>query len=656
MPGSKLLGTRTSKDLPWMQADCFGGHADDFTSLFFPESASRASALESKGDNVVAATSAATVAGCLRISVPLLDWSCTLEAGILDFDIIAWFKRGLLDASCIRFHLSLLSNLRRNHHAYGVLFSLVAQSADITVNIHALCICLGRLLMDAVNVRYLPSVLPHGDQISIDLWRGRELAFELSGSVFCYWCSSSGLDFAPFSLSFLRILYKNDACGSNCIAVPCILRPGLVLSRGHAYPNVISGSKADRPAQHSMANLDLYIIVAGRRPDTNPSTPHSVILRHEVEYRSVVRLEKTQRYRVYANLTDADDAGGLAAALVLRNSGIAVCLIEKALDYRIGIRGNGIQPRTLEALNILGLVTDIFDNSTERPQMRAYDGKTVIRTWHFVQKEVVTSAVPYPNGRILGQSTAEAILRSHLSRLGVTVELGTELRCSQGDRKSPETRGRQGATLSAPSQLVPLTVGASDPPLVPPTLGITRKHLDIDFWGETLEKQAFLVADVEMEGLDLFGRVWKYRHWTSAGSAFGPAPHFSVVSNGTPEEIQKVVDGGFDAFKAYLSKIMKDDSVVFTKRNWVSYFRQTFDALTSLMAVCDRTPILAWMLSLTVKKLSPHSLLSTYETERLLPQVIQLAKPKAPDEKHKIFHYSSNSCRFGLLSSETDSP
>jgi hypothetical protein len=32
--------------------------------------------------------------------------------------------------------------------------------------------------------------------------------------------------------------------------------------------------------------------------------------------------------------------------------------------------------------------------------------------------------------------------------------------------------------------------------------GVTRKHLWINFWGETLGKQAFLVADVEMEGLD----------------------------------------------------------------------------------------------------------------------------------------------------------
>jgi 2-polyprenyl-6-methoxyphenol hydroxylase-like FAD-dependent oxidoreductase len=169
-------------------------------------------------------------------------------------------------------------------------------------------------------------------------------------------------------------------------------------------------------------------------------------------------------------ITNADGTGGLAAALALRKNGIAVRLIEKALDYQIGVRGNGIQvsamaipdslicdpltnallqPRILELFKILGLVTDIFDNSIEPPQMRAYDGKTVIRTWDFVQKEVATPAVPYvrtisfmarcayfvltvssspqPNGRALGQSTTEAILRSHLSRLGVTVELGTEL-------------------------------------------------------------------------------------------------------------------------------------------------------------------------------------------------------------------------------------
>ncbi|KAF9507384.1 hypothetical protein BS47DRAFT_1398656 [Hydnum rufescens UP504] len=43
-------------------------------------------------------------------------------------------------------------------------------------------------------------LLPHGDQISKDLWRGRELAFERSGSVFCCSRASTALDFAHFNL------------------------------------------------------------------------------------------------------------------------------------------------------------------------------------------------------------------------------------------------------------------------------------------------------------------------------------------------------------------------------------------------------------------------------------------------------------------------
>jgi hypothetical protein len=43
--------------------------------------------------------------------------------------------------------------------------------------------------------------------------------------------------------------------------------------------------------------------------------------------------------------------------------------------------------------------------------------------------------------------------------------------------------------------------------------------------------------------------IGSYSIVQSDGSALGPAPQFSVVANGTLEEIQKVVDGGFDAFK-----------------------------------------------------------------------------------------------------------
>ncbi|KAF9503623.1 hypothetical protein BS47DRAFT_1356072, partial [Hydnum rufescens UP504] len=45
--------------------------------------------------------------------------------------------------------LATLATISQNYHAYGVLCSPVARSADITVDSHALWICLDRFLMVA---------------------------------------------------------------------------------------------------------------------------------------------------------------------------------------------------------------------------------------------------------------------------------------------------------------------------------------------------------------------------------------------------------------------------------------------------------------------------------------------------------------------------
>ncbi|KAF9508030.1 hypothetical protein BS47DRAFT_1488576 [Hydnum rufescens UP504] len=79
----------------------------------------------------------------LRIAVPLLDWSCTLQAGTLDSDLVAWLK-GLLDTIWFVTDLVTLVTISQDCHACGGPFSPIAQSADIIVNIHALWICPNR--------------------------------------------------------------------------------------------------------------------------------------------------------------------------------------------------------------------------------------------------------------------------------------------------------------------------------------------------------------------------------------------------------------------------------------------------------------------------------------------------------------------------------
>lgn len=53
----------------------------------------------------------------------------------------------------------------------------------------------------------------------------------------------------------------------------------------------------------------------------------------------------------------------------------------------------------------------------------------------------------------------------------------------------------------------------------------------------------------------------------------GKSPAFALFFSGTPEEIEAIVGGGFDAQKAYLDNIMNDDSLVLTKIVWMSIYR-----------------------------------------------------------------------------------
>ncbi|KAF9513726.1 hypothetical protein BS47DRAFT_1362271 [Hydnum rufescens UP504] len=199
--------------------------------------------------------------------------------------------------------------------------------------------------------------------------------------------------------------------------------------------------------------------------------------------------------------------GGLAAALVLRKNGIPVRLIERALDYQIGVRGNGIQvnamdlpgslvldPPTqiLKLFKILGLVTDIFDNSIEPPQMRG--------------------------------------------RLCVTVKLGTELVDFTQDAHKVTTNllkhDKRGSSENEGLE-VDWVIGTDG------ARGITPKRLGINFWGETLEKQAFPVAEVDMEGLNREFLALSFPYENIGPPMEVPPPG---LGNGTPKEIQKVVD------------------------------------------------------------------------------------------------------------------
>ncbi|KIY60851.1 hypothetical protein CYLTODRAFT_331143, partial [Cylindrobasidium torrendii FP15055 ss-10] len=54
---------------------------------------------------------------------------------------------------------------------------------------------------------------------------------------------------------------------------------------------------------------------------------------------------------------------GLVMAISLLQNGVPVRIVNKLEAYRVGFKGSGIQPRSLEVYKLLGLLDDVYANT-----------------------------------------------------------------------------------------------------------------------------------------------------------------------------------------------------------------------------------------------------------------------------------------------------
>jgi len=88
---------------------------------------------------------------------------------------------------------------------------------------------------------------------------------------------------------------------------------------------------------------------------------------------------------------------GLTLGLDLARRGIAFRLIEAAETPFAGSRGKGIQPRTLEILEDLGVIDAILAAGAPYPKLRIHFGRLSLRAGSLGGKKKPTESVPYPN-------------------------------------------------------------------------------------------------------------------------------------------------------------------------------------------------------------------------------------------------------------------
>src|SRR5690606_34534339 len=120
-------------------------------------------------------------------------------------------------------------------------------------------------------------------------------------------------------------------------------------------------------------------------------------------------------------------ASGLTLAIDLARRGVPFRIIEKGTGPFGGSRGKGIQPRTQEVFEDLGIIDRIMAAGGVYPPMREYgeDG-SYVETKMFEASQP-SPDVPYFIALMIPQFKTESVMRERLAELGHHVEFGSAL-------------------------------------------------------------------------------------------------------------------------------------------------------------------------------------------------------------------------------------
>ncbi|MFG2807279.1 FAD-dependent oxidoreductase [Streptomyces massasporeus] len=182
---------------------------------------------------------------------------------------------------------------------------------------------------------------------------------------------------------------------------------------------------------------------------------------------------------------------GLALGIDLARRGVAALVVERAQTLFPGSRGKGIQPRTMEVFDDLGVLDAIRAAGGTYPVgMIWQDGKRAGEHRMFDGAEPTEDA-PYNEPWMVPQWRTQQVLRARLEELGGEVAFGREVVALTQDEAGVRAEFASGETVTA-RYAVAADGGRST----------VRGLLGIGMAGETVDPHPTLVADVRISGLD----------------------------------------------------------------------------------------------------------------------------------------------------------
>ncbi|MYR43565.1 FAD-dependent oxidoreductase [Streptomyces sp. SID5910] len=182
---------------------------------------------------------------------------------------------------------------------------------------------------------------------------------------------------------------------------------------------------------------------------------------------------------------------GLALGIDLARRGVDALVVERAATLFPGSRGKGIQPRTMEVFDDLGVLGAIHAAGGGYPVGMVWqDGQRLGEHAMFEPAEPSEDA-PYNAPWMVPQWRTQEILAARLAELGGTVAFGREVTGLAQDADGVTARFAAGEPVRA-RYLVAADGGRS----------AVRRALGIGMTGETVDPNPVLVADVRISGLD----------------------------------------------------------------------------------------------------------------------------------------------------------
>ncbi|MEV8598010.1 FAD-dependent oxidoreductase [Streptomyces sp. NPDC052012] len=184
---------------------------------------------------------------------------------------------------------------------------------------------------------------------------------------------------------------------------------------------------------------------------------------------------------------------GLALGIDLARRGVDALVVERAQGLFPGSRGKGIQPRTMEVFDDLGVLDAIHAAGGTYPVGMIWQEGRRLGVHHMFDpaEEGEGEDTPYPKGWMVPQWRTQEVLLARLEELGGKVAFGREVVGVAQDAEGVTAHLASGESVRA-RYAVAADGGRS----------AVRRAVGIGMTGEEVDPAPMLVADVRITGLD----------------------------------------------------------------------------------------------------------------------------------------------------------